>query len=276
MKAASGPPAADEPLLPILAANSAAASVFVQQHPRCAAQAGRFSGLSAAPACCRPAGRAAAQTAAAPAAPPARAPAQSCQREWKAHVGAGLFCVPAGKPRLAPEQLLTAVASAPSRRAASRAATAAAPASCTEQQRQPAPAVLQHSAATASNLLVGQDNFCSPASNAHLRSVMEMRRAATGGTQCIALSPPYPFSTHTEPGEGWGSMQEHGVRQAIQKHTKQQGSSSVAGRAGLPGGSWMVDGGRRASTLTNNLRTAAYDNMHTAASREPHLAAAGC
>lgn len=34
---------------------------------------------------------------------------------------------------------------------------------------------------------------------AHLRRVMDTRREDTGGTQCMALSPPCPCSTHTEP-----------------------------------------------------------------------------
>ena len=34
---------------------------------------------------------------------------------------------------------------------------------------------------------------------ARLRSVMDMRRAVTGGTQCLATSAPAPFSTRQEP-----------------------------------------------------------------------------
>ena len=41
---------------------------------------------------------------------------------------------------------------------------------------------------------------------AHLRSVMDMRRRLTGGTQCIATSAPLPFSTRQDPAQNTPSV----------------------------------------------------------------------
>ena len=45
---------------------------------------------------------------------------------------------------------------------------------------------------------------------AHLRSVMDMRRRLTGGTQCIAASAPLPFNTRQDPATAALLLAGHG------------------------------------------------------------------